>query len=310
MKSLVARHPVAAAVPVLLLLLIATVGSWLGPSYRQYLALESIRRNSPDCYVYGKGASVLPGWMQRIAGVEWSARFRRLKRVEMQMPNRREQVDLQSVNAFVDMEELAIEGCRVVPAQLDGVSGLPHLEYIGLSTCVLKGDGIFHLEDLPELRRCEFKRVEFRGVRFSGLPKLELLSFKQTGLEDETLKELTALPSLKYLGVSDSRITDAGMPVLAEIPNLRMLDLRIGGEQPDGSTSPALSVEALRGLRESTTLQGVRLLDSCHKASCADLNDGLDQPLFLLEHQHYTEWNRLFYENSLRGPGAFLQYNR
>ncbi len=311
MKSLLARHPVVVAALIVPVLLIAFLGAWLGPSYRQHLALESIERSSPGCRAHGKGESVLPGWMRTVVGEEWASRFRRLKRVELRKSNRRVLVDLGPVGAFVDMEELAIGGCRVHPTQLRAVFGLQHLEFIGLSACTLEGDRVFHLENLPELRRCEFRHVDFHGVRFARLPKLELLSFGNTSLEEETLEELTALPSLKYLRVSDSRITDAGLPTLARIPNLRMLDLRIGGGQFDESKPSPFSIDALRGLRESATLEGVRLRDSCHKADWADLNDGLEQPLFLLEHQHYTEWTRLFYESPLRGPGGgFLEYNR
>jgi hypothetical protein len=99
----------------------------------------------------------------------------------------------------------------ITDAGLAGFKNLKALSKLALGNTIQKlritGDGLKHLQGLPELAQ-----LEIRGA----------------SITDVTLKPLTQLPHLFDLDLSKNPITDAGLQTLAACPNLKKLRLTSG----------------------------------------------------------------------------------
>lgn len=87
---------------------------------------------------------------------------------------------------------------------LQHLSGLTGLKYLGLGSTQIKGPGLLYL---------------------SGLKSLEALVLGRTEISDDNLKHLAGLKSLKRLDLSSTKVTDAGLVHLRNLSSLERLSL-------------------------------------------------------------------------------------
>ena len=91
--------------------------------------------------------------------------------------------------------------CNIDDNDLQHLSGLTGLKYLGLGSTQIKGHGLLHL---------------------SGLKSLEALNLGYTEISDDSLKHLAGLKSLKRLHLSSTKVTDAGLVHLRNLSSTRL----------------------------------------------------------------------------------------
>jgi peroxiredoxin/Leucine-rich repeat (LRR) protein len=108
--------------------------------------------------------------------------------------------------------------CDIDDNDLQHLSGLTGLKYLGFSSTQIKGPGLVHL---------------------SGLKSLEALCLGRTEISDDSLKHVARLKSLKMLDLSSTKVTDAGLVHLRNLSSLERLSLGSTGISGKGFSSIA-----------------------------------------------------------------------
>jgi len=108
--------------------------------------------------------------------------------------------------------------CNIDDNDLQHLSGLTGLKYLGLDSTQIKGPGLLHL---------------------SGLKSLEALRLGYTEISDDSLKHLAGLKSLKRLDLGGTKVTDDGLIHLRNLSSLECLSLESTGISGKGFSSIA-----------------------------------------------------------------------
>lgn len=129
--------------------------------------------------------------------------------------------------------------CNINDNDLQHLSGLTGLKYLGLSSTQIKGPGLLHL---------------------SGLKSLEALHLGRTEISDDSLKHVARLKSLKRLVLSSTKVTDAGLVHLRNLSSLERLSLESAGISGKGFSSLAdtTSINTLWLNRSDITDEGLK----------------------------------------------------
>ena len=108
--------------------------------------------------------------------------------------------------------------CNIDDNDLQHLSGLTGLKYLGLSSTQIKGPGLLHL---------------------SGLKSLEAVRLGRTEISDDSLKHLAGFKSLKRIGLRGAKVTDAGLVHLRNLSSLERISLESTGISGKGFSSLA-----------------------------------------------------------------------
>ncbi|HEV8072018.1 MAG TPA: protein kinase [Planctomycetaceae bacterium] len=125
------------------------------------------------------------------------------------------------------LSSLDLSDTAIVDADLASLKGLIHLRRLVLDGAYIEGQGLIHLQELPELRDLRLgcpKLVEFFLVELAGLKKLEKLSLAKSHVSDEGARQLAQLKHLKELDLTETKVTAAGVHELQKsLPTCRIL---------------------------------------------------------------------------------------
>ncbi|HEV8070252.1 MAG TPA: protein kinase [Planctomycetaceae bacterium] len=154
-----------------------------------------------------KAASELPSASFQIKGVNLAGVRLPLKEVFKALKK-------PSVDALdsVDLSDTAIGD-----ADLASLNGLTHVSRLVLDGTNIEGQGLIHLQELPELKELRLgcpKLIEVFLVELAGLQKLEKLSLARSHVSDEGAQQLAQLRHLKELDLTETKVTAAGVKEL------------------------------------------------------------------------------------------------
>jgi len=129
-----------------------------------------------------------------------------------------------------ESDRILIETAILADDDLRELTGLENLRELLIDSASSRftAEGIGQLIGLPRL---EHLRIRGTGVddqalqHFAGLESLVILNLPQGTFGDAALVELKRLPKLAQLRFSSPRVTDAGMQTLAELPAIKRLHL-------------------------------------------------------------------------------------
>jgi hypothetical protein len=144
-------------------------------------------------------------------------------------------------------------------AQLADLTALREL-LIDHPESTIKAAGIEHLAGLPNLQHL---RIRASGIddealaAIARLPSLTILNLPQADLTDAGLVPLRDLPNLVQLRFGSPRVTDAGIQTVAQLPGLRRLHLIDVPISPLGLTELARAKQL-----ESLYIDGANLPDA------------------------------------------------
>ena len=111
---------------------------------------------------------------------------------------------------------------------------LTSLRRLILDGCPIRGTGLTHLKDLPELTELSLACPTLTDVfanRLTELKPLQKLSVASSGLTDESLQTLNALTNLRELDVTSTKLTASGIAKLKEVlPKCKITDAAAGSD--------------------------------------------------------------------------------
>lgn len=151
-----------------------------------------------------------------------------------------------------ESDRILIETRAIGDDDLQQVTGLENLRELLLDNprCRFTAVGLRQLIGLPKL---EHLRIRGSGVddealaHLAGLESLVILNVPQATFGNASLAELNRLPRLKQLRFSSPRVTDAGMQPLGELPALAQLHL-INVPITDAGLAELAKIERLESL--------------------------------------------------------------
>jgi Leucine-rich repeat (LRR) protein len=131
-------------------------------------------------------------------------------------------------NPGVDaLGSLDLSDTTVGDADLPSLQGLTHLRRLVLDGTNIEGQGLVHLQELPELKELGLgcpKLTELFVVELTGLKKLETLSLAKSPISDEGARHLAQLKQLKELDLSNTHVTAARVAELKKsLPQCRII---------------------------------------------------------------------------------------
>jgi len=183
--------------------------------------------------------------------------------------------------AVVCTSQLMLTGCGSAPSEPTLAEQIASVragqsDRIQVEQALLTDDDLRQITRLGPLRELLLDNADSRftaaGIdEINGLPKLEHLRIRGTGVDDKALSHLSGLESLKILNVpqgtfgdaalvelkrlpnlvqfrfSSPRVTDAGMQTLAELPAIKQLHL-INVPITDAGLADLAKIEQLESL--------------------------------------------------------------
>lgn len=183
------------------------------------------------------------------------------------------------------------------PAKIDATGWLdehvgPHLAHrlsvVNLDGSRVSDDDLKHFEGIKSLRRLYLNGTSITAAGMThlrGLPNLEILELRETGLGDSGLAHLEDLSSLRSLYLSETRVGDAGLTHVALLPNLEELSLwnTSVGDRGLSHVGKLTSIKALKLGRTRITdaglahLTGLKNLEFLDLSNTAITDNGLTQ---------------------------------
>jgi serine/threonine protein kinase/Leucine-rich repeat (LRR) protein len=115
------------------------------------------------------------------------------------------------------LDSLDLSDSAIGDADLASLNGLTHLRRLVLDGTNIEGQGLIHLQELPELKELRLgcpKVIEVFLVELAGLQKLEKLSLAKSHVSDEGARQLAQLRNLKELDLTETKVTAAGVKEL------------------------------------------------------------------------------------------------
>lgn len=151
-----------------------------------------------------------------------------------------------------DSDRIQVETTVLADDDLRELTGLANLRELLLddATSRFTARGIKQLIGLPKL---EHLRIRGTGIddealhHLAGLDSLLILNLPQAAFGDAALGELKRLPKLEQLRFSSPRVTDAGMKTLAELSAIKRLHL-INVPLSDEGLAELAKIEQLESL--------------------------------------------------------------
>ena len=194
---------------------------------------------------------------------------------------------------ILDLSENALSGClsSFLP---DHHPGLSQLEKLNLRSASLNKDGLQHLfsfrqsNKLPNLRELDLSRNTLTGCLSSflpdphpGLPELEKLNLRDTGLNKDDLQHLShitqssKLPKLQVLDLSQNTLTGCLLTLLPDshpgLPELEELYLQSNILNKD-------DLQNLSNITQSNKLRKLRILDLSQNTLAGTMSSFLIDP--------------------------------
>lgn len=129
-----------------------------------------------------------------------------------------------------ESDQILVEQAVLTDSDLRELPGLANLRELLLDSAESRfsAAGIKQLIGLPKL---EHLRIRGTGIddealqHLASLEGLRIVNVPQSTFSDATLAELKRLPNLVQFRFSSPRVTDAGMKTLAELPAIKQLHL-------------------------------------------------------------------------------------
>jgi hypothetical protein len=115
---------------------------------------------------------------------------------------------------FANVGDVSLWGRRVKDADLELLSGFPHLQMLSIQTRGVTDAGLERLKGLSRLRTLSLDRTNITGTgldHLKGLTHLESLSLDETPATDAGLEHIKVLTQLQYLSLNRTHVTDDGV---------------------------------------------------------------------------------------------------
>jgi hypothetical protein len=181
------------------------------------------------------------------------------------------------VGRLKHLKTLRLQNTLVSDEGLKQLQGLVNLETFAFHSSVSNGSGLRHLKTSFRMRSiaASGSQISDRGIAdaISGLKeldRLESLELDDTGISDETLRNLAQLRSLVKLSLRKTNITDSGLEILKRLHRLSFLDLSSTGVTEKGlvhivelrelvelylNNTPRFNLDALKALQAMPKLR-------------------------------------------------------
>jgi len=177
---------------------------------------------------------------------------------------------LASVASLKHLRILQLDGTRITDAGASHLRHLATLVDLDVSGTQLTNRAIADLAQLGTLKSLRLRNTglagtlrfpkpsglrsldlsenpDLLGLSVEGIPAIQMLNLRRTGISDETFQPRSVLRELRDLNLSETSITGASLGSLASSPSLQWLDL--SGSQADD-----------RGLKQLQPLKQLRVL--------------------------------------------------
>jgi hypothetical protein len=156
-----------------------------------------------------------------------------LKRLRFQSPGGMSDHDMKSVGGLIQLESLALPGCRVEKGGFAHLANLRELKTLNLEfTNVDDGAALASLKDLTELSELNLRGTTITDIgmaSLAGLIKLEDLNVDRTRISDSGLSQLGGLVALSRLSLNHTRLNGTGLAHLKGLTRLEELSLENTG---------------------------------------------------------------------------------
>jgi hypothetical protein len=152
--------------------------------------------------------------------------------------------DLAQIAHLTGLRRLELTETDIDDAALSNLSKLTNLEYLSLSSTLVKGNSLEHLNS-NHLKNLHLGSLNLSAKAFrtiSNFKELRWLSLGRSRVLNEGLAEVARLPMLEVLDIAENiDINDAGIKKLIALKRLRRLDVANTAVTPSG-------ILALKGL--------------------------------------------------------------
>jgi len=126
------------------------------------------------------------------------------------------------------LRRLILHGSDFVQSDLQVVSSLRRLDWLGVSRTNFDGKDLANLSQIKRFNRVEADEVQNAGFFVDGLAgstAITFLSMQGCNLTDEQLKKIATMPNLSILLLDVNPITAKGISYLSELKHLQELEI-------------------------------------------------------------------------------------
>jgi hypothetical protein len=111
------------------------------------------------------------------------------------------------------LRNLRLQDNPIKGSGIAGLSAIPNLEFVDLTSCPIDDAGLFSVARLKQVQTLDvsYTLISDAGVRhLEGMPELQTLDLQGTTVGDECLDSLSRIPKLQIVILTGTRVTREG----------------------------------------------------------------------------------------------------
>lgn len=172
--------------------------------------------------------------------------------------------------------EIAVSSDSPFTDVMPSLAGVPNITVARFGGPGMTDEAMVHLKQLEQLKRLDLTDCPKIGDAtldvVAGIPTLDVLILRRTGITDDGLQAVTALPKLRAIDLRNTNISDAGVAHLSGMTSLIDVQLEKSKVTDDGVSAlvelplkslnlnyTAVTDEAMPAIGRITTLEQLQL---------------------------------------------------